>query len=85
MESYILWVEQNEIRKQIKGTPFGRKFEVIRAAFAYAAKLVPSSRAGTAAYKSLIKQRVSRIETKPAKQQEAYATVLRTMLAMGTE
>jgi hypothetical protein len=83
MESYILWVEQNEIRKEVKGTPFARKLEVIRAAFAYAAKLVPSPRGETAAYKSLIKQRISRITTSSAKQREAYATVLRTMLAMG--
>jgi hypothetical protein len=85
MNSYILWDEKNKIRGQIAGTPFARKLEVVLAAFAYAAKLVPEPRNGIAGYVALIKQRVSRVSRSEIKRIEVQLSILRTMLAMQYE
>jgi hypothetical protein len=85
MNSYILWYEKNKIRGQIASTPFARKLEVILAAFAYAAKLVPEPPNGIAGYVALIKQRVSRVARSEGKRTEAQLSLLRTMLAMQYE
>jgi hypothetical protein len=81
VESFILWLEKDEIRKQISGTAFARKLEVILAAFAYAAKLVPMPGKRSFGYVALIKQRVSRVSRSKEKQYQASAFFLRTMLA----
>ena len=82
MKSHILWMEKKEIRKQIANTSVARKLEVILAAFAYAAKLMPEPSSGIAGYVALIKPRVSRVSRSPRKHAEAYLFFLRTYLAM---
>ena len=78
----LLWIEKKEIRKHIESTSFRRKLEVILAAFAYAAKLVPEPSNGMVGYLDLIKQRVSRVSRSQGKHTEAYTFFLRTAFAM---
>lgn len=80
IESFILWREKDEIRKQIAGTPFERGLEVLLAAFAYAARLVPESKEGIDGYGDLIKQRASRVSRSREKRCEALVSLLTTML-----
>jgi hypothetical protein len=82
--SAILWIEKQEIHKYIKSTPFKRKLEVIVAAFAYAAELVPGPgpKSGPADYVHLIKQRVSRISVSESKRPKAHIFLFQTGLAM---
>lgn len=81
-ESAILWIEKQEIREYIKSTPFRRKLELIVAAFACAAELVPEPKNGTAEYVHLIKQRVSRISVSESKRRKAHIFLLQTGFAM---
>ena len=83
IESFVLWAQKKEIRKQIACTPLARKLEVILAAFAYAAKLVlPKPSEGTDGFVALVKQRISRVSRSKRKHTEAYSFLLRTGLAM---
>jgi len=83
-ESHILWLEKKEIRKHIG---VARKLEVILAAFAYAAMLLPEPNRGIDGigeidkYMALIKQRISRVQRSQAKRTEAMLFRLRVMFA----
>lgn len=85
-ESAILWIEKKEIRKYLESTPFKRKLEIVVAAFAYAAKLLPETKNGTehgtANYVHLTKQRVSRISVSGSKRHKTHIFLLQTALAM---
>jgi hypothetical protein len=78
MESFILWREKDEIRKQIAETEFGRSLEVLLAAFAYAARLIRDK--GILGYLDLIKQRASRVSRSKKKRSDALVSILTTML-----
>jgi hypothetical protein len=78
MESFILWSEKDEIRKQIAETEFGRGLEVLLAAFAYAARLIPDK--GIDGYLDLIKQRASRVSRSKKKRSDALVSILTIML-----
>jgi hypothetical protein len=80
IESFILWREKDEIRKQIAETEFGRSLEALLAAFAYAARLIPESKEGIRRYSDLIKQRASRVSRSGEKRSEALVSLLTTML-----
>jgi hypothetical protein len=86
IESYILWVEKNNIHKQLEGTEFARKLEQVIAGFAYAAKLVmPKASGGARGYVASIKQRVSRVSRSKEKHMEALTVLFRTYLLTETE
>ena len=84
LQSFILWQEKDGIRKQIVETPFARSLEVLLAAFAYAAELVPGSDEGIDGYLQVIKQRVSRVSRSGKKRGEALGFYLATMLEIPT-
>jgi len=80
MESFILWREKDEIRKQIAETEFGRGLEVLLAAFGYAARFIPESEKGIDGYFDVIKQRASRVSRSGEKRGEALVSLLTTTL-----